>query len=92
MTESEANEYAREAAQSARAAVATQLNRIYAAVDYFSSGELEGQDDGLTIEMSQAMLDDVIQGHGLRPMVEYVKRYCDVIDGPEDAERIAADI
>ena len=42
--------------------------------------------------MSQQMLSDVIKGCGLEPMLEYVKRYCDVIDGPEDAERIAADI
>jgi hypothetical protein len=68
----------------------TQLNRIYAAVDYFV--ELEGQDRSLTIEMSQAMLNDVIEGRGLAPLIDYVRKYCDVIDGPEDAERIAADI
>jgi hypothetical protein len=66
------------------------LNRIYAAVDYVS--DLEYQDASLVIEMSQAMLNDVIENGTLKPMIEYVKRYCDVIDGPEDAERIAADI
>ena len=44
------------------------------------------------IEMSQDMLNDVIEGHGLKPMVSYVKRYCDVIDSESDAERIADDI
>jgi hypothetical protein len=67
-----------------------QLNRIYFAVEYLAN--LEGQDQGLVIEMSQAMLNDLIEGRGLVPMLEYIKRYCDVIDGPEDAERIAADI
>ena len=32
------------------------------------------------------------QDQSLVPVLEYVKQYCDVIDGPEDAERIAADI
>lgn len=72
------------------AATRDQLNRIYAAVDAIS--QLEGQDQGLVIDMSQAMLDTVINGEPLPPMLELVKRYCDVIDGPEDAERIAADI
>lgn len=69
---------------------ATQLNRIYFAVEYMAA--LEGQDHALVIEMSQAMLNDVIEGRGLAPMIDYVKMFCDVIDGPEDAERIAADI
>jgi hypothetical protein len=66
------------------------LNRIYAAVDYMM--ELENQDRPMVVEMSQAMLNDVIETGELRPMLDYVKRYCDVIDGPDDAERIAADI
>lgn len=40
-----------------------QLNRIYCAVDYMSN--LEGQDHTLVIEMSQAMLNDVIEGRNL---------------------------
>ena len=72
------------------AATTTQLNRIFYAVDYMSN--LEGQDAALVIEMSQAMLNDVIEGHGLKPMAEYVKRYCDVIDSEADAERIADDL
>jgi hypothetical protein len=72
------------------AAVTTQLNRIYYAVEYMTN--LEGQDAGLVVEMSQAMLNDVIEGHGLKPLVSYVRQYCDVIDSEADAERIADDI
>lgn len=74
----------------ANAPTTTQLNRIYFAVEYIAN--LEGQDRSLVIEMSQAMLNDVIEGRGLSPMIEYVRRYCDVLDSPADAERIAADI
>lgn len=70
--------------------VAVQLNRIYAAVDYMAN--LEGQDRSMVVEMSQAMLNDVIEGRGLAPMAGYVKRFCDVLDSPGDADRIAADI
>jgi hypothetical protein len=72
------------------AAIATQLNRVFYAVDYMSN--LEGQDAVLVIEMSQAMLNDVIEGHGLKPMAEYVKRFCDVLDSEADAERIASEL
>ncbi len=72
------------------AATTTQLNRIFYAVDYMA--DLEGQDPVLVIEMSQAMLNDLIEGRGLKPMVEYVERYCDVIDSAADAERIAGDL
>lgn len=66
------------------------LNRIYAAVDYLSN--LEGQDNVLTLEMSQQMISDLIDTGEIEPMIVYINRYCDVIDGPEDAERIATDI
>jgi hypothetical protein len=66
------------------------LNQIYAAINYMS--ELEGQDPVLVVEMSQAMINDAIERGDIFPMIEYVKRYCDVIDGPEDAGRIASDI
>jgi hypothetical protein len=72
------------------AATATQLNRIFYAVEYMAN--LEGQDPVLVIEMSQAMLNNVIEGRGLEPMVEYVGRYCDVIDSEADAERIADEL
>lgn len=66
------------------------LQRVYAAVDYLS--QLDGQDPELVIEMSQFMLNAIIEREPLPPMIDVVRRYCDVIDGPEDAERIAADI
>ncbi len=72
------------------AAVTTQLNRIFHAVEYLAN--LEGQDAALVIEMSQDMLNDVIEGHGLKPLVKYVKRYCDVIDSEAGAQRIADEI
>lgn len=66
------------------------LSRILATVDRLQ--ELEGQDRGLLIEMSQAMLADVAEGRGLRPVADYVRHYCDVIDSAADANRIAAGI
>jgi len=66
------------------------LNRIYAAVDYISN--LDGQDTTLALEMSQQMISDLINTGAIRPILDYVRRYCDVIDGPEDAQRIADDI
>ena len=66
------------------------LQRIYYAVDYVS--QLDGQDPVLVIEMSQSLLNAVIEGEPLPPVLDVVSRYCDVLDGPEDAERIAADI
>jgi len=66
------------------------LNRIYAAVDYVSN--LDGQDTELVLDMSQQMLSDLINTGSIKPMIEYVKRYCDVIDGPDDIQRIADDI
>jgi hypothetical protein len=68
----------------------TQLSSIYRAVEYMAA--VEGQDRSLVIEMSQAMLSDVIEGRGIAPMADYVRRFCDVIDSPEDADRIAAEI
>jgi hypothetical protein len=66
------------------------LNQIYAAVDYVSN--LEGQDPSLVIEMSQQMISDAMENGALGPMVEYIARYCDVTDSPEDTQRIADDI
>ena len=72
------------------ATTSAQLNRIFYAVEHMAN--LEGQDPVLVIEMSQAMLNDVIEGHGLKPLAEYLKRYCDVIDSEADAERIASEL
>ena len=66
------------------------LNRIYAAVDYISN--LEGQDTNLVLEMSQAMINDLINDGDIKPMIEYVNRYCDVSDSPEMTQEIADDI
>jgi hypothetical protein len=66
------------------------LNRIYAAVDYITN--LEGQDIMLALEMSQQMISDVIETGELKPIIEYINHYCDVVDTPEDAQRIADDI
>jgi hypothetical protein len=66
------------------------LNRIYAAVDHIR--DLDGQDQTLVLDMSQAMLDDVINGGELAPMIDYVTRYCDVYDSPAHARQIADDI
>jgi len=68
----------------------TILNRIFLAVDHISN--LEGQDMTLVVEMSQAMINDVIETGELQPVIHYVKRYCDVFDSPEEAEQIAANI
>jgi len=71
------------------------LRLIHAAVEHLTG--LEGQDPMLVIEMSQHMLSDAInaQYHGggtMRPMTYYVNRYCDVLDSPADADRIATAI
>jgi len=67
-----------------------ELQRIYAAVNYMS--DLEGQDSQLIIYMSQAMLNDLIENGEIFPLIEYVKLYCDVIESPDDYQRIADDI
>jgi hypothetical protein len=68
----------------------TQLGRIYAAVEYLT--DLEGQDRTMVIEMSQAMLTDLIGRGELAPMVDYIARYCDVISSRAEAEELAANI
>jgi hypothetical protein len=67
-----------------------QLRRVYAAVDYLS--DLEGQDHTLVLEMSLAMLRDLVETDGLAPLVEYIARYCDVAGNRADVERFAAEI
>lgn len=71
-------------------AVTAQIGRVISAVGYLA--DLKGQDRSLVIEMSQAMLGDVAGGRGLRPLTEYVGRYCDAADSAADAGRIAAEI
>ena len=64
------------------------LNRVYFAVEHMTN--LEGQDHTLVIEMSQAMINDLIETGELKPVIEYVKRYCDVADSETELEEIAA--
>jgi hypothetical protein len=65
------------------------LERIHATVAAVS--ELEGQDEGLVIEMSQAMLSDLIAGE-LGEIADYIAHYCDVLDSPDEAREIAAGV
>jgi hypothetical protein len=64
-----------------------QLRRMYSAVEFLAN--IESQDRTLTLEMSQQMLLDIMENGELRPMVEYIKRFCDVIDSADDAEEMA---
>lgn len=66
------------------------LGTIRAAVDTLTV--FEGQDRGLIIEMSQHMLQDVIDNGQLAPLADYIRRYCDVLDSSEEASTIAATI
>lgn len=68
----------------------TQLVHIHMAVEHMT--DLENQDRAMVIEMSQSMLYDLIAGDGLRPMADYVRKYCTVIDSADEGVNIAADI
>jgi hypothetical protein len=58
--------------------------------------DLEGQDLGLTLEMTVAMLGELLEAESALELVPdvaaYVRRYCDVLDGPADADPIASEI
>lgn len=49
--------------------------------------DLPGQDLMLVIECGQNMLADLLGNDHIDSLVDYIKRYCDVIDNAEDAER-----
>jgi hypothetical protein len=68
----------------------TELHSIYMAINYMSN--LENQDRGMVIDMSQAMIDDLITDGALSLMKNYVQQFCDVIDGQEDIDRITSEI
>lgn len=69
------------------------LRTIDAAIYVFTSEDLSGQDNGLTLEMVQAMVQDALSLDRLESTVEYVERYCDVMDDPAtEAITIAANI
>lgn len=67
------------------------IQRVYAAVDFFMTN-LESQDSVLTIEMSQAMLNDIIETGAIKPMIDYVRRYCDCADSEDEIFDIAESI
>lgn len=58
------------------------------AAEYLVS--LENQDRQMIVEMTIDMIDDILRDGQLRPTSAYIRRYCDVVDGPEGADRIAA--
>jgi hypothetical protein len=68
----------------------TELVIARAALAYFA--ELPGQDDSMTIEMAEAMMDDLIVNGELGEMLAYVRRYCTVIDGPDEAKLVVLGI
>jgi hypothetical protein len=68
----------------------TEIIIARAALAYFA--ELPGQDDSMTIEMAEAMMDDLVVNGELGEMLAYVRRYCTVIDGPDEAKLIVLGI
>lgn len=66
------------------------LNRIYATVDAMFNEE--SQDRSMIVEMSQAMINDLIESGQIMPIVEYVKRYGTIFDNAEEMEEFAAGI
>lgn len=71
-------------------ATRSQLQRVWNAAEYMAG--LENQDRDMVVEMTQDMLADVIETGRLRPTADYVGRYCDVIDGPDDVDAHAVAI
>lgn len=65
-----------------------QLNRIYATVDALSNEE--SQDRTLVLQMSQAMLNDLIESGQIEPIANYIRKYNDIFDSAEDADEFAA--
>jgi hypothetical protein len=68
----------------------TELTIARAALAYFA--ELPGQDDSMTIEMTETMMDDIIVNGELGEMLAYVRRFCTVIDGPDQAKLVVLGI
>lgn len=68
----------------------TELMIMRAALAYFAS--LPGQDDSMTLEMAESMMEDLIVNGELGEMAVYVRRYCTVIDGPDQAKLIVLGI
>jgi hypothetical protein len=69
-------------------ASAEQLATINAVIDRLT--DTENRDDGLIIEMLQAMIGDLIANGELRPLADYIAHYTYLTR--IDAEEMAADI
>lgn len=67
-----------------------QLKTIQAAITVMA--DLVGQNHTLVLEMAQRMLADLLDHGELQMLDAYVRRYCDVIDDPEGAAPIVAEI
>lgn len=68
------------------------IRTIWHAIDVFTSEDMESQDRDLTLDMTQSMLWDLVQLGHLRPTVEYVKHYSDVLDDEDGANTLATQI
>ncbi len=69
----------------------SQIRKVKATMNRIS--ELEGQDKGLVIEMTEAMLTDLEVDGELQPLTRYIERYCYVLDDPViDAGDLAIEI
>lgn len=68
------------------------IRTIWHAIDVFTSEDMESQDNRLTLDMAQSMLWDLVQLGRLRPTVEYVKHYSDVLDDEDEANTLAIQI
>ena len=67
------------------------LQTVYRAADFLR--DLEGQDISLILEMSQAMINDLIEtGEFQRTLEEYVRHYCDCYESEDELAAIIADI
>lgn len=60
------------------------LRLIYATVDKLT--EIENRDDSMLLEMTQAMINDLIETGSIRPVADYIAHYtymtreeCDIL-------------
>lgn len=70
--------------------VMTQVSNARTIIEFFS--ELEGQDQGLIIELTVIMLTDIeVSGH-IGNIDHYVRRYCDVLDNEDQTTQMIDEI
>lgn len=67
-----------------------ELRKALAAVTVLQN--YESQDQRTVLDMLVKMVEDIMEEGSLYPWREYVTRYCDVIDGPEDVRRMVDEI